>query len=295
MIENFNQPRDGRIARRGRRELPSATRLAFLAAFGSSCATRDMAELLDSLYPIGNNACMPPGSKLALAIRHVHFENCGTLEDVLLERGYTICYVDAGRQCLQDLDLYAADLLISLGGPISVTEADAPWIRDELRLIERSIARLTPTLGICFGAQLVARALGARVYPARSRELGWKPLLLTEEGKTSSMATLAPEALPLLHWHADTFDLPPQATLLASTPGVPHQIFEWGDHVIGFQCHPEFRARDIEAWLDGHALEIARTAGANVEQLRRDTARFAPALVRQARSAFGDWLTAAGL
>ncbi len=87
---------------------------------------------------------------------------------------------------------------------------------------------LPPTLGICFGAQLVARALGARVYPARSRELGWKPLLLTEEGKTSSMATLAPEALSLLHWHADAFDLPPQATLLASTPGVSASDFRMG-------------------------------------------------------------------
>ena len=239
---------------------------------------------------------MPPDSRLALAIRHVHFENCGTLEDVLRTRGFTVRYVEAGQESLQDLDLSAADLLISLGGPIAAHEDDHyPWIRDELQLIERSIARLTPTLGICFGAQLVARALGARVYPAPARELGWKPLLLTEEGKSSSIAALAPEAASLLHWHADTFDLPPQARLLASTPGVPHQVFEWGDHVIGFQCHPEFRATDIEAWLIGHAFEIARTGGANVAQLRRDTARFAPAVVRQARSAFESWLTAAGL
>jgi GMP synthase (glutamine-hydrolysing) len=235
-----------------------------------------------------------PLPKLALAIRHVHFENCGTLEDVLLERGFAIRYVDAWRESLRDLDFGEPDLLISLGGPITVTE-DTKWVQDELSLIESSIARLIPTLGICFGAQLVARALGARVYRARSRELGWKPLLLTEAGKSSSIATLAPEALPLLHWHADAFDVPPQATLLASTPGVPHQIFEWSDHVIGFQCHPEFRATDIESWLDGHALEISRTAGADIEQLRRDTARFAPTLVRRARSAFGDWLTAAGL
>jgi GMP synthase (glutamine-hydrolysing) len=218
------------------------------------------------------------------------------VEDVLLERGFTVRYVDADRESLQDLDLSTAQLLISLGGPVAANDDSRyPWIVDQLKLIERSIARLTPTLGICFGAQLVARALGARVYPARTRELGWKPLLLTEEGKTSSMATLAPEAASMLHWHAETFDLPPQATLLASTPGVPHQIFEWGNHVIGFQCHPEFRATDIEAWLVGHAFEIARTDGANVAQIRRDTARFAPALVRQARSAFGDWLTAAGL
>ena len=237
----------------------------------------------------------PPGPRLALAIRHLHFENCGTLEDVLLERGFAIRYVDAWRESLAELDPGEPDLLISLGGPIAMSDGDPSWIQDELRFIESTIARLTPTLGICFGAQMVARALGARVYRARARELGWKPLLLTEEGKWSSIATLAPEALPLLHWHADTFDLPPQATLLASTPGVPHQIFQWGDHVIGFQCHPEFRASDIEGWLNGHSFEIARTAGANIEQLRRDTARFAPTLASRARSAFGDWLTATGL
>jgi GMP synthase (glutamine-hydrolysing) len=109
----------------------------------------------------------------------VHFENCGTPEDVLRARGFTVRYVEAGQESLQDLDLSAADLLISLGGPIAAHDDDHyPWIRDELQLIERSIARLTPTLGICFGAQLVARALGARVYPAPARELGWKPLLL---------------------------------------------------------------------------------------------------------------------
>jgi GMP synthase (glutamine-hydrolysing) len=237
------------------------------------------------------------GRKLALAIRHVHYENCGTLEDVLHERGFTVRYVEAGFEPLSDIDLSSADLLVSLGGPMAAYhEPRHPWIKDELRLIERAIARLKPTLGICFGAQLVARALGARVYPAPTFELGWKPLLLTEEGKSSSMSQLAPEtAVSLLHWHAESFDLPAQATLLASTPGVPHQIFEWGNHVIGFQCHPEFRATDIESWLIGHAFEITGSVEVGAEQLRRDTARFAPGLVRQAREAFGDWLTAAGV
>jgi hypothetical protein len=87
--------------------------------------TRELGEMLDSLYPEGNNACMPPGSKLALAIRHVHFENWGTLEDVLLERGFAIRYVDAGRESLHGLDPGAADLLICLGGPIAVTDDGA--------------------------------------------------------------------------------------------------------------------------------------------------------------------------
>jgi GMP synthase (glutamine-hydrolysing) len=241
------------------------------------------------------------GRKLALAIRHVHYENCGTLEDVLHERGFGVRYVEAGLEPLNDIGLSAVDILISLGGPIATPmaahdPARHPWIKDELKLIERAITHRKPTLGICFGAQLVARALGARVYPAPSAELGWKPLLLTEEGKGTSMSQLAPEtAASLLHWHADSFDLPEGATLLASTPGVPHQIFQWGDRVIGFQCHPEFRATDIESWLIGHAFELAGPVGAAEQVLRRDTARFAPGLARRARGAFGDWLNAVGL
>jgi GMP synthase (glutamine-hydrolysing) len=236
------------------------------------------------------------GKKLALAVRHVHFEDCGTLGDVLVERGFTVRYVEAGRDALNDLDVSTADLLISLGGPVAVYDGDRyPWIRDELNLIEHSLARHKPILGICLGAQMVAHVLGARVYPAPIKELGWNPLLLTEQGKTSAIVPLAPEVTSLLHWHGDTFELPQGATLLASTLEVPHQIFEWGNRVLAFQCHPEIRASDIEAWLIGHACEIAGTPGGNVGQLRRDTARFAPALARQSRRAFNDWLTSVGL
>jgi GMP synthase (glutamine-hydrolysing) len=235
-------------------------------------------------------------NKLALAIRHVHFENCGTLEEVLRERGFAVRYVEAGRESLRELDLPAAQLVVSLGGPVSVyDDSRYPWIRDELNCLERSIAQRKPTLGICLGAQMLAHVLGARVYPGPCKELGWKPLLLTEHGKRSSIAPLAPDATSLLHWHGDTFDLPAQGTLLASTPEVPQQIFEWGGHVIGFQCHPEVRAADIESWLIGHAFEIGATADVDVNELRRDTARLGPTLERQARRAFSDWLLAVGL
>jgi hypothetical protein len=80
------------------------------------------------------------GKKLALAVRHVHFEDCGTLEDVLVERGFTVRYLEAGRDALSDIDASKADLLISLGGPVAVYDSHRyPWIRDELNLIERSL------------------------------------------------------------------------------------------------------------------------------------------------------------
>jgi GMP synthase (glutamine-hydrolysing) len=234
-------------------------------------------------------------SRLALAIRHVHFEDCGTLADILGERGFETRYVEAGRENLRDIDVTTPDLVIGLGGPVSVYEAHRyPWITDELRLFERRVAAHRPVLGICLGAQMLARVLGARVFPG-PKELGWAPLQLTPQGETSVVAPLGPDGTSMLHWHGDTFDLPPKATLLASTDQVAHQVFSWERFVLAFQCHPEVRHEDIESWLIGHACEIAAASGASVEQLRKDTRYFGPTLAACAKSAFTDWLESVGL
>lgn len=228
--------------------------------------------------------------KVVLAVRHVHFEDCGILGDVLEERGYTIHYVDAGLRTLSQLDSDAADLLVGLGGPVSVYDhASYPWIEDELQLYARWIASHKPLIGICLGAQMLAAALGARVYPGPVKELGWTPLTLTAAGKSSVIASLE-NAPSMLHWHGDTFDLPAEATLLASTSAVRNQIYEWGGRALAFQCHPEVLGDRIESWLIGHAVEIAAVKGVTLARLREDTARFAPALAQQARLMFGRWL-----
>ncbi len=237
-----------------------------------------------------------PARKLALAIRHVHFEDCGTLAEAVAARGFEIRYVNPAHDDLRALDAGSPDLLVGLGGPVSVYDARRyPWIDDELHLFERRLAAERPVLGICLGAQMLAHVLGARVFPGAVKELGWKPLRLTAEGRRSAVSALAPESTSMLHWHGDTFDLPERATLLASTDEVPHQIYEWGRSVLAFQCHPEARAGDIESWLIGHACEIAATAGASVEGLRSETARLGPALSGCARRMFDDWLSAVGL
>jgi GMP synthase (glutamine-hydrolysing) len=230
--------------------------------------------------------------KLAIAVRHVHFEDCGSLTEVLLERNYAIRYIDVGRHPLADIDVGAADLLIGLGGPVAVYDhAKYPWMRHELALLERAAKLDKPVLGICLGAQMLAHVLGARVYAGQVKELGWNPLQLTEEGRTSVVAPLDGAATSMLHWHGDTFDLPEGATLLASTPRVAHQIFRWR-RTLAFQCHPEVRAEDFERWLIGHACEIDACGSATVTQLREDTARLAPTLTRQAAKVFADWLAA---
>ena len=233
----------------------------------------------------------PSAPKLALAIRHVHFEDCGSLVDVLLERNFAIRYIDVGRHALRDIDVSTADLVIALGGPVGVYEVDRyPWIAAELALLERCLALSKPVIGICLGAQMLAKALDAAVYPAPVKELGWKPLILTPEGGDSVIAPLAEEGASMLHWHGDTFDLPRGAKLLASTDEVRNQIFQWERSAIGFQCHPEIQAQDFERWLIGHAHEIGATASTSVARLRQDTALHGPALQERARRVFDDWL-----
>jgi GMP synthase (glutamine-hydrolysing) len=233
--------------------------------------------------------------RIALALRHVHFEDCGSLTEVLHERGFQIQYVEAGRQNLRDLDASAPDLVIGLGGPVSVYEPQRyPWITDELRFLEKRLAARRPVLGICLGAQMLARALGARVFPG-PKELGWIPLQLTHEGTTSVIAPLDAEGTSMLHWHGDTFDLPARAVLLASTEQVAHQVFSWERFVLAFQCHPEVRHEDIESWLIGHAAEIAATRGASVEQLRKDSHYYGPTLAACAKLVFTEWLESVGL
>ena len=235
----------------------------------------------------------PP--RLALAIRHVHFEDCGTLASVLRERDFEIRYVEAGRDNLREVDVTTPELLIGLGGPVAVYEAHRyPWITEELRLFERRLATRRPVLGICLGAQMLARVLGSRVFPGQ-KELGWTPLVLTPEGETSAIAPLGPDNTSMLHWHGDTFDLPKNATLLASTEQVAHQVFSWERFVLAFQCHPEVRHEEIESWLIGHASEIAAASGASVEQLRKDTQYYGPTLTACAKTAFTEWLESVGL
>lgn len=231
--------------------------------------------------------------RLALAIRHAEFEDCGTLTDVLQARGFEIRYVDAGRDDLSDVDAVAPELIVGLGGPASVYDApDHPWIADELKLFERRLRAGKPLLAICFGAQMLSQALGARVYAAPVKELGWKPLELTREGEDSFVRPLGPRHTSMLHWHGDIFDLPQGAVLLASTRAAPHQIYRYGDSVLAFQCHPEIRVSEMESWLIGYADEVAAATGTSAEELRADTLRYGPALARQACIVFESWLDA---
>ena len=208
-----------------------------------------------------------------IALQHLAFEDLGRFANVLTRAGHAIDYRQAGPSALSADEWRHADLVVVLGGPIGAYDtATYPWLAEEIAGLRERLALQRPTLGLCLGAQLMARALGARVYPSGHTEIGWAPVDLSAAGRASCLAALDGE--PVLHWHGDTFDLPPGAELLASTARTPHQAFRHGRHALALQFHPEADPARIEPWLIGHHHELA-TAGIDIPALRARSAELA--------------------
>ncbi len=225
------------------------------------------------------------------ALRHVAFEDLGILEELFAQRKMPVNYIEAPVADWNAFDPLKPDLLVVLGGPIGAYEEHLyPFLNSEIDAIKARLDADKPTLGLCLGAQLIAKALNADVYPGREKEIGWKTLLLTAAGMASPVRHLAAQHTFMFHWHGDTFDLPQGATLLAGTEACLHQAFSWGKATLAFQCHPEVRGQDLEKWFVGHAVEIAAARGVNIPTLRDDTRRYAPTLEKQGKLLFGEWL-----
>lgn len=225
----------------------------------------------------------------ALALRHVAFEDLDALEAPLRAAGFEIDRIDVpGRSDFGEQAL-AADLLIVLGGPIGVHErSDHPFLDIEIEAVRARLRDRRPTLGICLGAQVMAAALGARVHPGdQGREIGWKPITLTDAGRNSALAPLGSQ--PVLHWHGDTFSLPEGARLLASTEQYPNQAFAVGRHALALQFHIEASASGLEHWYVGHTCELGQ-AGIAIGALRRAAAEFAPATSQLAETVLARFL-----
>jgi GMP synthase (glutamine-hydrolysing) len=230
------------------------------------------------------------GGKKAWIIFHVAFEDLGSFESVLREENYDIEYLSAASDDLSAINAKSDELLIILGGPISVNDIDEyPFIKHELEILTERLEADMPTLGICLGAQIIAKALGAKVYPGQHKEIGWAPIQLDDAGSRSALRHLAGEGVCVLHWHGETFDLPEYAEHLASTELYPNQAFSYGN-TLALQFHPEVTAHGLEQWFIGHTGEIHQTDGISVHKLRDDTRQFADILQARAYTFFSEWL-----
>lgn len=222
-------------------------------------------------------------TKTALALRHVAFEDCGILGEVLAQAGYDLTYHEAWKGAPTGAD---PDLLVVLGGPLGVYEADDyPFLTDEVAFVAERLARNRPTIGFCLGSQIMAAALGARVYPGPRQEIGWAPLTDITAPLLAGLAGLS-----VLHWHGDTFDLPGGCARLASTPGYPNQGFSSGPNILALQFHLEVPREDFEAWLVAGVGQLSRL-GLKPADLRGQADAAAAALDGPARQVFARWLT----
>jgi len=224
-----------------------------------------------------------------LAILHVAFEDLGSLEAELLAAGFSVDVQEAACVDLRAIDVSAPDLLVILGGPIGVYEQRAyPFLEAEIDMARARLQAKRPTLGVCLGAQIMAAALGAAVYPgAQGKEIGWGKLK-TAAG-SGAFDELRRSDPCVLHWHGDTFDLPPGARLLASTEKYVNQAFAIGDFALAMQFHLEVTLPGLERRYVGHACELAQ-AGIEVGRLRAESHLHAPTLEAAARRFWRRWL-----
>ncbi len=191
-----------------------------------------------------------------LIVKNIPAEGPGTIEDYLKEHGMEYHILDFSDCKAEDNipDVRTHSHLVIMGGPMSVYESDGfPFLHYETAMIRAFIRQGKPVLGICLGAQIIARALGADVYPGGSEEVGWDTVDITEEGmKDPAIAGLAVNKQPVaevFQWHGDTFGLPEKAVRLASSGIYQNQAFRYGSNVYGLQFHIEIKPEMIEQWF----------------------------------------------
>lgn len=186
-----------------------------------------------------------------LAFRHIPFEHLGLIADSLdahqIESEYVELYSGAA---LPDVD--AVDGLIFMGGPMSAND-DLSYIRQELDIIAEAVTLRMPILGVCLGSQLIAKALGANVYPNAVKEIGWYPVHWTDAAAHDRLHQDLATPETVFQWHGETFDLPPGAELLAYSAACRNQAYRVADNVYGLQYHLEVTPEMIADWLEQDA------------------------------------------
>jgi len=232
--------------------------------------------------------------KPVLIVQHAHYEHPAALRRALEAQGIQSLWIHPYRgDSYPSIDEIRG--VLSLGGPMGANdEATHPWILPELEILKESVLSGRPTVGICLGGQMMARALGSKVVKAERVELGWFPLDLLPAAKEDRILGSVGTEPMVYQWHEDTFHLPDGATLLATTQACPRQAYRIGDHAWGFQFHPEADHQLVHEWLavEGIDAEIhaakekygpetvqdAETMRARAAQCERSSLRIASAI-----------------
>ena len=224
--------------------------------------------------------------RTALVVQHFASGGLGNLEPVLVDRGYAVTTVQASADALSELDPHEHDLLIVLGSTDGVYE-NLDYMAPEIDLVRRRLAAEQPTLGVCFGAQVMASALGKPVYRGHGDEIGYRRIRPTEAGLASPVRHFAD--VPVAEWHGDTFELPDDVTLLASSDSYDNQAFAIGTHALAVQFHPELTAEMHETWMAENKDELERN-GLTDAAMHAERETHAPAAQQASQAMLAEWL-----
>jgi GMP synthase (glutamine-hydrolysing) len=230
------------------------------------------------------------------AVQHIGYEDLGSFETVLKDRGFTIRYLRSSGIDYKNLYAGDPDLLIILGGPMGAYETKKyPWLEDEIAFAKDRIATEKPFLGICLGSQIIARACGKDAYCGKQgKEIGWEKITVNDVGMKTPLRHLDGSLTNMMHWHGDTFDLPDNAILLASSGKYNKQAYKIGNHVLAMQCHPEVTESKLKLWYNG-AAEQVEEVGKTVPELEQQAIMYGEQLAKQATLFLNEWLDEQGL
>jgi GMP synthase (glutamine-hydrolysing) len=237
--------------------------------------------------------------KKLLVCQHVPHEILGTLNPLLKRTGFRIRYVNFARhsEAQPSIDDYHG--LVVLGGPMSVHDSEQfPYLLIELNLIEEALRRSLPVLGICLGAQLIAKTLGARVYPNEVKEIGWYDVSPTEEGSRDPLLAHFRGTEKIFQWHGDTFDVPRTASHLAVSELCANQAFRYNGNVYGLQFHLEVDERMIHRWLmvPENRRELAALDGKiDLDRIHMETSAHIRRLKELSDRVFGEFIRLFGI
>jgi len=213
---------------------------------------------------------------MVIVLRHVPYEGPGLIEDMLDGRGLSYKIIDIFDEGVP-LGVAGFTGIVSMGGPMSVNDGMEAIDREKALLLE-AIERGIPILGVCLGAQIIAGALGSRVYPGDQPEVGWGEVILTPTGTSDPILAGVAPVFPVLHWHGETFDLPEGAVNLAFSEKYENQAFRVGERTYGLQFHLEVDGGMVKEWVeqdqhDGAGIvvdpdEIMARTGSRLQEVR---------------------------
>ncbi|MGE5416808.1 MAG: type 1 glutamine amidotransferase [Acidobacteriota bacterium] len=189
-------------------------------------------------------------------LQHVPFEDLANIEVWATDKGHYLTCTRFYKQ-IWFPEIGEFDWLIILGGPMNVDEDDKyPWLMPEKQFIRKAIEAGKVVLGLCLGAQLIARVMGAEVTRNEHQEIGWFSVAMTSDGIRSEVFSALPPSLIVFQWHGDTFSIPKGAVRIAGSEACPNQAFEYNGRVIGLQFHLEYSRDSIEQLIKNCGSEI---------------------------------------